>query len=869
MQPASLAVVRLQRRAATAPHIEPVRFGVPFAPGVVRAAEDVGLSTLAGRTLPSQAAALAHWRDGSVQWALLDTLLESGATHEEELVMHVGPGAAPARPALEARLDATGCRIDTGAARIAVRRDPLGPLLELRSVHVPDHPVEAAVRLEDAHGQPGTAQLTALEVEVAGPLRLTLAGRGMFGGAHRAAGCRCTIRVTVFAGTALVRLDVTLHNPRRARHRGGTWDLGDPGSILLRSVAVAVRSALPMARVGWRITPDAPAQTSCSGHIEIYQASSGGARWDYRTHVDRTGRLPLPFRGCRITDGGSESRLDRAQPVVWQVTPRVRLSAAAARFWQQFPSALEAGPDGLVVGIMPRQAGAPFELQGGERKTYTVYLLVGRDDDADLAWVHDPLVACLPPGYVADTGAVAHLVPADRDPHADYLRLVGEALDGPHSFFAKREAIDEYGWRNFGDTWADHEDLHFDGPHPVVSHYNNQYDLLRGFLLHFLRTADPRWFELGADLARHVVDIDLYHTSEDKPAYSGGPFWHTAHYDDAGRATHRSYSADSPHARRGEPFGGGPSCETAYTGGLRLFHYLSGDADARAAVVQLADWVRCMDDGLGSLLAHLDSGPTGLASYTRSFDYHGPGRGAGNSLDALIDAYALTGESPYLAKAEELITRCIHPRDEPADRGLADAESRWSYTMFLQALGRYLDLREAMGERGPLFAYARASLTRYAQWMLEHETPFMTRLEQLDYPTESWPAQDVRKSCVFDYAAQYGPPAQRDACLAQAARFFEASVGGVMTFASRACTRPLAVLLSNGIQRAAFRLHPPPPCSAGELDDHAHDVVPPSHFRSQRDRLRTQLATPAGWLRLLRAAMRPSVLWRVATWRIW
>ena len=30
-----------------------------------------------------------------------------------------------------------------------------------------------------------------------------------------------------------------------------------------------------------------------------------------------------------------------------------------------------------------------------------------------------------------------------------------------------------------------------------------------------------------------VVDIDIYHTSRDKSAYSHGMFWHTYHYGDA------------------------------------------------------------------------------------------------------------------------------------------------------------------------------------------------------------------------------------------------------------------------------------------------------------------------------------------------
>ena len=51
---------------------------------------------------------------------------------------------------------------------------------------------------------------------------------------------------------------------------------------------------------------------------------------------------------------------------------------------------------------------------------------------------------------------------------------------------------------------------------------------------------------------------------------------------------------------------------------------------------------------------------------------------------------------------------------------------------------------------------------RYAEWMLAHEAPFATRFDRVEYPTESWPAQDIRKSCVFDYAAQYGPAESRE-----------------------------------------------------------------------------------------------------------
>src|SRR5262249_811451 len=207
----------------------------------------------------------------------------------------------------------------------------------------------------------------------------------------------------------------------------------------------------------------------------------------------------------------------------------------------------------------------------------------------------------------------------------------------------------------------------------------------------------------------------IYHTKEDRAAYSGGMFWHTDHYKDAATCTHRAYSRANK--KPGQPYGGGPSNEHNYTTGLLHYYYLTGDPEARDAVLSLADWVEHMDDGRLTPFGLVDEGPTGLASQTREPGYHGPGRGAGNSINALLDAWPFTTERPSLEFAEPLIRRCIHPRDDIAARNLLDVENRWSYTVFLVVLSRYLDLKAEAGELDERHSYARASLVHYATWM--------------------------------------------------------------------------------------------------------------------------------------------------------
>ena len=233
-------------------------------------------------------------------------------------------------------------------------------------------------------------------------------------------------------------------------------------------------------------------------------------------------------------------------PFRWQTfgVGNSELNVAVPRFWQNCPQSIHIDDRHLVLGFLPGEHADRHELQGGEQKTYETVVRFGPDDRLGLAlaWAHQAARGLGGPIVVRESGAVARLShhPGRASARLRHAHRV-ERFEGDDSFFAKREQIDEYGWRHFGDVYADHEAVHHEGPSPLVSHYNNQYDAILGFGVHFLRSGDPRWWELFDDLPRHVADIDIYHTSRDKSAYSGGLFWHTNHYTDAGTATHRTY----------------------------------------------------------------------------------------------------------------------------------------------------------------------------------------------------------------------------------------------------------------------------------------------------------------------------------------
>ncbi|MGH8324895.1 MAG: hypothetical protein ACRETD_14040, partial [Steroidobacteraceae bacterium] len=340
---------------------------------------------------------------------------------------------------------------------------------------------------------------------------------------------------------------------------------------------------------------------------------------------------------------------------------------------------------------------------------------------------------------------------------------------------------------------------------------------------------DRRWRQLFEDAARHTIDIDIYHTSGDRAAFNGGLFWHTDHYKPAATGTHRTYSR---HNSGGRAYGGGPGNEHNYTSGLMLYFYLSGDVQAREAVLGLAEWVIAMDDGSRSVLALIDERPTGLASKTVSSSYHKPGRGVGNSVNALLDAYTLSGKRAYLCKAEELIQRCAHPADDIDALGLKEPEYRWSYLVFLQALGKYLDSKLEMGETDYGFHYARESLLHYAEWMCRHEVPYKEVLHKVELPTETWPAQDIRKCHVLHVAAQYAPAGMRAQLTERATFFFDRCLADLLSFETALLTRPLVILCVYGQVHGYFRANAA--ISLGHAP-HCYRFGQPVAFISQRD----------------------------------
>ncbi|MFO0813518.1 MAG: hypothetical protein U0796_09880 [Gemmatales bacterium] len=813
---------------------EPVTCGIPWPPGVLH---DTGLLVLKNsgdQPVPLQTTVLDRWKDGSIRWLLLDWQSTLQKSAQATLTISTSKQEIPEFKQITSELSNETIRINTGSCLFSMKRGKGAGFLQC--MQADNTVIETQLLVVDEQGKQYLPTLNSIVLEEQGSLRTSVC---LSGGLSDSQGntvlADVVFRIHFFAGLSTVRLESTIRNPRKAEHPGGLWDLGNGGSVYFRDAVLQLSSSSITTEWSGKVRPEPGHEIAFTKECELYQDSSGGENWNSSNHVNRHGEVPLSFRGYRLRIDDRESTGLRASPSLLVQSDAQTLGIAVPNFWQNFPLAVEASQGVISFRLFPQQSLDVHEMQGGEQKSHVCYLAFGPDGVTrePLAWCHSPSHAAADPCWYASSGVVPYLTPRSADPHKEYLTLVDAALEGPDTFATKREVIDEYGWRHFGDIYGDHEAVFHKSPTPLVSHYNNQYDAVAGMGYQYLRSADCRWLTEMQHLARHVIDIDVYHTDQDKSAYNHGLFWHTFHYVDADTGTHRSYPRNARVPPDGRPVpGGGPANEQNYTTGLMLHYFLTGHRPSKETAIGLARWVIDMDDGTKTIFRFLSTSDTGLASKSRTPSYHGPGRGAANSIAALVDGHRLTGEMVFLKKAEQLIRRCIHPSDNVEQRNLLDAENRWFYTMFLQSLGKYLHYKQEIGELDSMYAYARASLLHYVRWMAVHEYPYLEKPEILEYPTETWAAQDMRKCEIFNLASQYTDKEEANCFRERADYFYRYSTSKLLSLPTRTLCRPVVLMLNYGFAHA---WHKQNPYAKAATPDTTADFGQPTLFIPQKE----------------------------------
>jgi hypothetical protein len=808
--------ILIKEQSGTERTAEPVTVGIPFPKGVLTDKKIVSFFDAKGDAIPLQTETLAVWPDKSIKWLLCDFMIDclpnSNANYYMTLAGALSEQSLSKGPMRIENRDFF-LTINTGKALVSLDKKIFHPFesVTVSGIELIDAK-KSFVVLRDETKKKFIPEIKNIDIETKGLIRSTIKIEGQFVAGSGNVLCDFLSRLSFYAGKSYVKIDFTIKNPKAARHRGGLWDLGDEGSVYFDDLSFKIALTGNKDTLISYKTQLKQAERRIEGEkIEIYQDSSGGENWDSLNHINKYGKVMNRFRGYMVMSDNLLEEGFRTTPAVTVASKDNAVAATVQDFWQNFPKAIEAAENTLTLRLFPHQYNDLFELQGGEQKTHTVFLHFEANpkEPINLDWAHEPLVPEISSDWFVKTGVFKYLSNYDESKNSEMQTMLDTAVEGENTFFDRREIIDEYGWRNFGDLYADHEGeeaYKHKGDTPLISHYNNQYDVIYGTLRQHVKSGDRRWWNLSSELTNHFVDIDIYHTDKDRSAYNHGIFWHTDHFQDAATCTHRSFSIKQVKDRPKNKCGGGPGLAHLYTTGLLYQYYMTGKKLYKDALEELSQWVVAGINGPSNIKEFLKGAiKTGIKKLKRNDDYNyvyfldGPGRASGNCVSSLMDFFMLTNNRSYLDKAEKLIKECVHPDENIDDRNLLNAEFRWMYTIFLQAVGKYLHIKAELEEYDDDFNYSKKVLLKYAQWMESYEYSFLKRpdlLEHPNYATRS--AQDLRKADVLLLATEYADDNEmKDKFIQKARTIYEESLNSLLSLESRSLTRPLAILLQN------------------------------------------------------------------------
>ena len=439
--------------------------------------------------------------------------------------------------------------------------------------------------------------------------------------------------------------------------------------------------------------------------------------------------IPMRFRGAKAFLGEVEPyQVDRPDAWLHAADRKFGLAVAVRWFWQNFPKALTASPDGTVrVGLFPAEWPDEHELQGGEIKTHEVAFFFHTGPQGStvnenrvatvMGAFHYPLIVRAPAESYIGSGFFDDAVTYDSRMFPTYEQLMqGGIAAEPRNLVEDIDSLEEYGWRNWGDTPARNEYDETGGPNTgrlATSHFNHEYDHAYGMLFHGLRTLDgkpdwgTRWWRLAEPALWHEADIDIYHTTSDTTAggaFNGGKFAHTSHGVDVINASHRGSPRLTWWGTRNWRWGRGQSPESGHFNnrGQIALYYLTGNRTMLESALEQADLVyfKVTND----VFAQIDR----------------TSRDAGNNLQVLTDAYLLTWDEKYIAAAEKILESTAPEKQwYMTEAGRAaqpdqDVGGYWQPAICINAVGRWTDVMEE--QSGKAYTKGRDYLVKYADF---------------------------------------------------------------------------------------------------------------------------------------------------------
>ena len=494
--------------------------GVPLTAGQAMKTDELHVIGPDGKEVPAQFRVLARWWrvDKSIRWVLV-SFLRSDEEGAKPIYKLVGRKAGAARPktALKMTQDDKFIRIDTGAAQFEISKKAFNLLnrvvIDGKTIVHPDPKLGSVVTDPEGRKYYSSAGTTKVRILEAGPVMVKLRAQGIHvsdeKGAFKPGLYGYEIFMTFHAGQAYCNLDAILTN-------NSAKPIGEPHfedwSLLTR---------IGKAKGDWKFKGLGQAKMTVDGKAGesalLHQDSVGTQHWKKNLGIAPAGHPtpPMPdlatFRGYKLFKTTGENKVelgqgDFADGVVACDVSGLGCTVSPRYFWQQFPSAVQFGGDGVVrLSPFPAEYKQIHWLEDASAKAQEFQLcFYAKGDQATAATAakrYQKRVFALPsPEHCGRAGALSDLGPYMMHPkiakpakeHFSLARIEQSALGQGN----------EYGWQVFGTTWLERAGASGTNYEPIISS--------NSLWMHLLTARDER-LEHGLRVSRHHRDVRTYY----------------------------------------------------------------------------------------------------------------------------------------------------------------------------------------------------------------------------------------------------------------------------------------------------------------------------------------------------------------------
>lgn len=570
----------------------PFSGGIPFAKGELNSIDNLELVNSYGQVVPAQFKILSKWPDKSLKWVLVDLLSSANSAKEQQYYLRYSAQLKnqQANTKLTVKENGDEIIVDTGVLQLSLSKhnfylfdsvsiDANGDAKYDESEVVSSKNDLVLVRNNKNYRSSLDKDYT-LTVEEAGPLKVCLRAKGWFVSETGDKFCQFIIRIYAFAGSSYVKVQHTFvytgypENKEHYLYKGKRL----PKNETISAVYIKTPFQISNDSQFTFAADNKIMQGQTSQSVDFFQGKFNSYQITKSNKLINSGNKLGGWLDLVSTDRG--------------------IFVGVKNFWQQFPKEFIIDKENqcLITYLWPQKAGeldlkttdasaGPDSASRGSAfglaKTHEIAFYFHKSDFNSAAMKNIASTLCsdrlvmASPEWISATRALGRIWPYDR------------RLGQPEEFLSRlfdwgNRQIENFGWYgmiDFGDTlsWYRNEDDDntYDnwGWHPVGrwGWFNCEgVGTHTGALIQFLRSGDFKYFNFGANLARHIMDIDTCH-------------YNTVANDKRlkGVITDDYSQPGSMHRHNGNHWGDRNE-ETSHTNvlGLVLYYYITGDARA-------------------------------------------------------------------------------------------------------------------------------------------------------------------------------------------------------------------------------------------------------------------------------------------------